>query len=71
MKSSEPGDRSDAAVMRVSECNVCGETLAAANDEELLRRLRAHEEAEHPEMTWDEVRAKETIAREAYDAGDS
>jgi predicted small metal-binding protein len=57
--------------MRVLECNVCGETLAGANDEELLRRLRAHLESEHPSIAHDEAEARETIAREAYDASDS
>jgi hypothetical protein len=71
MKSSEPEDRSDAVVMRVCECNVCGEALAAANDDELLRRMRVHDEVEHPEIEWNESRAAETVAREAYDAGDS
>jgi predicted small metal-binding protein len=56
---------------RVIECNVCGEPLAAANDEELLGQLRAHLEAEHPESVLDEAAAREMIAREAYDAGDA
>jgi hypothetical protein len=58
-------------VKRVLECNVCGESLAGANDEELLRRMQAHDEAEHPEREWDQERAAGTVAREAYDAGDS
>jgi predicted small metal-binding protein len=57
--------------MRVLECNMCGEPLAAANDEELLRRLRVHLEAEHPSSGYDESQARETIASEAYDASDS
>lgn len=57
--------------MRVVECNTCGETLAAATDEELLRRMRAHEEDEHPSSSFDEAQARETISREAYDASDS
>jgi predicted small metal-binding protein len=57
--------------MRVLECNVCGETLAAANDEELLKRLRDHMESEHPSTSFDEARAREMIANEAYDATDS
>jgi hypothetical protein len=56
---------------RVVECNACGEVLAGATDEELVARLRAHNEAEHPSGAWDEARARETIAAEAYDAGDS
>ena len=57
--------------LRVVECNVCGETLAAANDEELLRRMQAHAEADHPEAEWDEETARKTIETEAYDASDS
>jgi predicted small metal-binding protein len=56
---------------RVIECNVCGEPLAAANDEELLRQLRAHMESEHQSASLDEAQAREVIANEAYDAGDS
>jgi predicted small metal-binding protein len=57
--------------MRVIECNVCGETIAAAQDEELVDRLRDHTEAEHPSTSFDEAQAREAIAREAYDASDS
>jgi predicted small metal-binding protein len=53
------------------ECNVCGETLAAATDEELERRLRSHSEAEHPAAGYDEIKARELIANEAYEASDS
>jgi predicted small metal-binding protein len=56
--------------MRVLECNTCGEPLAAANDEELLQRLRRHMESEHP-SSFDEARAREMIANEAYDATDN
>jgi predicted small metal-binding protein len=57
--------------MQVIECNVCGEALSAANDEELLGRLRRHMESEHPNAGFDEERAREQIANEAYDATDS
>jgi predicted small metal-binding protein len=57
--------------MRVIECNICGETLGAATDEELLRRLREHTEAEHASSGFDEPQARETISQEAYDATDS
>jgi predicted small metal-binding protein len=57
---------------RVIECNVCGEPLAAATDDELLRQMQAHHEAEHgDESSLDELQARETIAREAYDAADA
>jgi predicted small metal-binding protein len=58
-------------MMRVVECNVCGETVAAATDEELVRRLRIHSEAEHSSTPFDESEAREMIAREAYTASDS
>jgi predicted small metal-binding protein len=58
-------------MMRVIECNVCGETIAAAHDDDLLRRLREHTEDRHESASFDETQARETIAREAYDASDS
>lgn len=57
--------------MRVVECNVCGETLSAANDDELWLRLQRHMEDTHPSMSYDEGNARETISREAYTASDS
>jgi hypothetical protein len=57
--------------MRTIECNICGEPLAAANDEELLGRLRGHVEAEHPDSGWDESTGRATIAEQAYDASDN
>lgn len=58
-------------MMRVIECNVCGETISAAHDDDLLRRLREHMEARHDSTSFDEAQARETVAREAYDASDS
>jgi hypothetical protein len=57
--------------MRVIECNVCGEVLAAANDDELERRLAGHMRAEHPDAQFDPERGRELVAREAYTAADS
>jgi predicted small metal-binding protein len=57
--------------MRVVECNICGETLSAASDEELLRRLRSHIEEEHEPSSYDAQEAREMIANEAYEATDS
>ncbi|MBV9805370.1 MAG: DUF1059 domain-containing protein [Solirubrobacterales bacterium] len=56
---------------RVIECNICGEPLSAATDEELLGQVQRHIEAEHPEEELDEEEAREMISREAYDAGDA
>ena len=57
--------------MRVLECNICGETLAAANDDELLQRLRAHTQEEHADSGYDEEQARKTVEAEAYSASDS
>ena len=56
---------------RVFECNTCGEPLAAATDEELLDQVREHYEREHPDEAFDIAQERETIASEAYDAGDA
>ena len=56
---------------RVIECNECGEPLAAASDDELLRQLQRHYESEHADSALDEAQARELIAREAYDAADA
>jgi hypothetical protein len=56
---------------RVIECNICGEPLSAATDEELLRQVQKHLEAEHPDAALDEEQAREMISQEAYDAGDA
>jgi hypothetical protein len=57
---------------RVVECNICGEPLAAANDEELLIVWRVHAETEHEDSgAFDERAARDTIAVQAYVAGDS
>jgi predicted small metal-binding protein len=57
--------------MRLLECNVCGEPLAAANDDELLLAFAEHVKAEHPSSEFDEERQRELIAADAYDATDS
>jgi hypothetical protein len=56
---------------RVIECNVCGEPLAAATDDELLGQMRQHYEREHPDVSLAEQQARETIGEEAYDAADA
>jgi predicted small metal-binding protein len=56
--------------MRVIECDECGETLSAANDEELARNLGAHLTEEH-EMEVDEEELTELVEAEAYEAMDS
>jgi hypothetical protein len=56
--------------MRVVECDTCGETLSAADDEELVGRLRDHHASEHDEEL-DDDEAHQRVDREAYDAMDS
>ncbi len=56
--------------MRVIECNECGETVSAANDEELAGRLAAHLQDEHGEEL-DEDEAADLVHEQAYDATDS
>jgi predicted small metal-binding protein len=56
---------------RVIECNICGEPLSAATDEELLRQVLGHVESEHPDSGMDEEQAREMIDLEAYDAADA
>jgi hypothetical protein len=57
--------------MRMIECNICGEPLVAATDEELLARMREHARSEHPDSHWSDDAEREMIAAEAYDATDS
>ena len=56
--------------MRVIECDECGETLGAANDEELMRVLGAHLDSEH-DMEVDDDDLLELVEGEAYVATDS
>ncbi|MEA2425142.1 MAG: hypothetical protein QOH13_1552 [Thermoleophilaceae bacterium] len=57
--------------MRVIECNECGETLSAANDEELRDELIRHTKEEHPDVEIDSDRAAELVGENAYTATDS
>jgi predicted small metal-binding protein len=54
--------------MRVIECDECGETLQAATDDELERRLGAHLRDEHG---IEDADAAALVADEAYEATDS
>ena len=55
--------------MRVLECNLCGETLSAANDEELTGLVAEHVASEHAGE--DIGDPGELVAKQAYDATDS
>jgi hypothetical protein len=56
--------------MQVIECNECGETLQAAENEELVKILGAHLASEH-DMEPDEEELTELVEAEAYEAMDS
>jgi predicted small metal-binding protein len=57
--------------MRVVECNICGEPLSAATDDELVQRVQDHLEEEHEDASVDEDAIREMVDSEAYDASDS
>ena len=56
---------------RVIECNICGEPLAAATDDELASQVQRHYASEHADAGMDGEQAREMISREAYDAADA
>lgn len=57
--------------MRVIDCNECGETIKAANDEELARQLSEHMKSEHSDVEWNDEQGSETVSAQAYTATDS
>lgn len=57
--------------MRVLECRFCGETLAAANDDELRACVVRHVESKHSGEEFDEEAASELVSNCAYSATDS
>jgi predicted small metal-binding protein len=56
--------------MRVIECNECGETISAANDEELASHLAEHLRSEHDQEP-DQEEIDDLVHEQAYDATDS
>jgi hypothetical protein len=56
--------------MRVIDCD-CGQTLQAANDDDLFKETRAHIDDEHPDMPLTDEQVRELVASRAYDASDS
>jgi predicted small metal-binding protein len=56
--------------MRVIECNECGETVSAADDQELARRLAEHLQSEH-DIEPDAEELSDLVEEEAYEAMDS
>jgi predicted small metal-binding protein len=57
--------------VRVIDCNECGATINAANDDELAKELTRHMESEHADVEWDDEQAAQLVSDEAYDAMDS
>ena len=57
-------------VMRVIECNECGETVSAASDGELATRLAEHLQSEH-DIEPDEEEVSDLVHEQAYEASDS
>jgi hypothetical protein len=59
--------------VRVIDCD-CGETLSAANDQELAGAVRRHIEADHrddADMRLDDDAIRALVERQAYSATDS
>jgi Protein of unknown function (DUF1059) len=56
--------------MRVIDCD-CGQTLQAANDDDLVKETRSHVDREHPDMELTDEGVRELVASKAYDASDS
>jgi len=57
--------------MRVFECNFCGETLSAANDEELRACIARHMKSEHESEEFNDEAVADVVERQAYTASDS
>jgi hypothetical protein len=55
----------------VIECNFCGEAIAGADDDDLVRNLQRHLEAIHTDAGFSEDQIRARVADGAYDASDS
>ena len=56
--------------MRVIDCN-CGQTLQAANDDDLARCVRQHLADDHPDQQMSDDEVRTFVGDKAYDASDS
>ena len=56
--------------MRVIECNVCGQVLSGATDEELAGAVRRHYDETHPDTQLDEGGIRDLVGQ-SYEATDS
>ena len=57
-------------MMRVIDCE-CGEVVSAANDDDLVRRVREHLESDHPDSDSSDEAARRLVSERAYTATDS
>jgi hypothetical protein len=57
--------------MRVIECNLCGELVSAATDDELATGLLRHHAERHEGSSLDDTEASRLVGDEAYEASDS
>lgn len=57
--------------MRVVECNICGELVSAADDDELVGALRRHVDDNHPDAGVSDERLRDVVGEGSYDATDS
>lgn len=66
------GDRGDnvGRTMRVIDCD-CGVTLQAANDDDLVGRVREHLESDHPDKQMGDDELRGFVSEQAYSATDS
>jgi predicted small metal-binding protein len=56
--------------MRVLDCD-CGQTLQAANDDDLTDQVVSHVRDSHPEMELSAEQARQLVSDRAYEATDS
>jgi predicted small metal-binding protein len=56
--------------MRVIDCD-CGETLQAANDDDLFQATRRHVDEAHSDLDMSDDQVRELISSKAYEASDS
>jgi hypothetical protein len=57
--------------MRVVECNICGEVVAAADGDALVVVVRGHMDAAHGDAGVGDDRVRDLVERNAYEASDS
>jgi hypothetical protein len=56
--------------MRVIDCD-CGQTLQAANDDDLVKQARVHVDEQHPDLDMSDDQVRELVSAKAYEATDS